>query len=427
MLQLKYLALPVICSFLLSCSSGGEECSIPAQNQLVHELLVDDYLWYRDIPAELPADLSYSDFASPDRMLDYLRVDADRFSNITDAAEFESLFNQGQLVRYGFTFFINADDTVQIKFVFDDSPAGKAGLERGDYILSINNQTVEQISASFDWAGIFGPNVEGYPVDLLVRKKNGDSFNLHLEKSVVNINTVLHHSIITNGNDTVGYLVFNSFITPSIAELFNVFSDFKAAGVNKMILDLRYNGGGSVSVAQYLASLMVVTQSPTDLFTVLKHNDKHQDRNTEFLFKTVQNELDLQQVTVITTGSTASASEMVINGLKPFVEVKTVGSTTFGKPVGMNPSEFCGKIILPITFAGFNQNGEGDFFGGFAADCAAQDDLDFSFGDIQDPMLSEALFVSQTSSCSSLKAARKINSSQRPATSYFLQDMLSVH
>lgn len=435
MLRIKYITIVLVSAFIASCGGGGGEvevevegeCSIASQNQLVHELLLDKYLWYRDVPVELPSQLEYTDFNSPDEILDFFRADQDRFSYITDAAEFDSLFNQGQLIRYGFSFFINNDDTVQIKYVFDDSAAGRAGLARGDQILSINNISVEQISRTLDWDGIFGPNEEGYPVDMLIRKLNGDTMSVHMEKTLVNINTVLHHSIIPQENDTVGYLVFNSFLSTSVAELFNVFSDFKAAGVNKMILDLRYNGGGSVSVAQYLASNMRLTNVLTDLFTVLRFNDKHQHMNQDFFFKNLNHELDLEHVTIITTGATASASEMVINGLKPFVTVKTVGSTTVGKPVGMNPYEFCGKVILPITFAGYNHDGEGDYFDGFAADCSAKDDLDFSFGDVSGPMLSEALNVSLLNSCSANKPALKASSRNLARQPYSLQDLVDVY
>jgi len=387
---------------------------------------LDRYLWYQDVPLTL----NYTDFDSPEQTLDFLKVEKDRFSNIANAAEFDSLINQGQVIKFGFSALVKSDNSVQIKYVFDDSAAGRASLERGDKILSINTQSVEQLILTLSWDGIFGPDVEGYQVDMQVQKKDGSITDIHMEKSVVNINTVLHHRVILNGDDTVGYLVFNSFLSTSIIELFNVFSDFKADGVNKMILDLRYNGGGSVPVAQYLASSMVVTDSTTDLFALLKQNDKHQDLNTEYFFMSLANELDLDQFTVITTGATASASEMVINGLKPLFKlkggIKTVGSTTFGKPVGMNGFEFCEKIMLPITFAGFNQDEEGDFFDGISADCAASDDLNFSFGDIQEPMLSEALTVSQTGSCSSSKAARKINSSVQPKASYSMQDIIGV-
>lgn len=408
---------------LISCNRGGNECSIPSQNRFVHEVLLDEYFWYQDIEPTL----NYSDFDSPEETLDFLKVEQDRFSYITDAEAFYSLFNDGQIIKFGFSFSIEADNTAIIKYVFDDSPAGRSALQRGDQIVSVNNQSIEEISSSFGWGTIFGPDEVGYPVDMVIRKKAGDVVSVHMEKSVVNINTVLYQSVIQNGGDTVGYLVFNSFISTSIDELSAVFDEFKLAGVNKMILDLRYNGGGSVAVAQYLASLMVTNDSDSEVFTLLKHNDKHQDRNRQYNFITLTNELALDQVTVITTGATASASEMLINGLKPFVEVKTVGSTTFGKPVGMYPTEFCDKVILPISFSGFNQDGEGEFFDGIAADCAAEDNPDFGFGEIEAPMLHEALYVSLNNSCSTAGKSSKGILHPLPKPSYSLQDIIGVY
>ena len=425
MLNYRNIITVLLCNLLLSCSGGnsGDECSIPEQNRFVHELLLDQYFWYQEVEPTL----NYKDFDSPEQTLDFLKVDIDRFSYIADAEEFYNLFTQGQVIKYGFSFLVQSDNTVQIRYIFDDSAAGRAGLQRGDSILSINNQPVAQIISTIGWEAIFGPDEEGYPVDMLVRKSTGDIVDIHMEKSVVNINTVLHRSIIENGSDKVAYLVFNSFLSTSIAELTEVFAEFKAAAVNKMVLDLRYNGGGSVTVAQYLASWMLNTSATTDLFALLKHNDKHQDLNQQYFFKSLQNELALEQITVITTGATASASEMVINGLKPFVDIKTVGATTVGKPVGMNPTEFCDKMILPITFSGYNQDGEGEFFDGIAANCGAEDNLDFAFGDTQDPMLKEALFVSLNNVCSSSAIAQKtaINKTAKP--SYSLQDIIGVY
>ncbi|MBT6454873.1 MAG: hypothetical protein HOK37_04950 [Gammaproteobacteria bacterium] len=193
-----------------------------------------------------------------------------------------------------------------------------------------------------------------------------------------------------------------------------------------MVLDLRYNGGGRVSVAQNLASYMVPTTSSTDLFALLKQNDKHQDLNYSYYFKTMVNELDLDRVVVITSGSTASASEMVINGLKPFVDVKTVGNKTYGKPVGMNPVEFDDKVILPITFATYNQDGEGEYFNGIPYDCFVRDDLNSAFGDPEEGMLAEALVVSQNGLCSATKSAQKSNNERPVETSYSLQAIIGA-
>ena len=164
--QFKFSILIVLCSILLSCSRGGvDECSISAQNKIVHKIILDRYLWYQDVPLTL----NYTDFDSPEQTLDFLKVEKDRFSNIANAAEFDSLINQGQVIKFGFSALVKSDNSVQIKYVFDDSAAGRASLERGDKILSINTQSVEQLILTLSWDGIFGPDVEGYQVDMQVR------------------------------------------------------------------------------------------------------------------------------------------------------------------------------------------------------------------------------------------------------------------
>ncbi len=394
-------------------------CSIEGQNRFVHEAMKDRYLWYREVPDSI----DYGDFDSPEQTLDFLKYhELDRFSYIADAAAFSSLFGEGQYVGYGFSYQIDDAGRVWFKFVYDDSPAGRAGLARGDEILSVNGQTVEEISTALAWGTIFGDKEVGVPVSMLVRKKDGSTADIQMEKAVVNINTVLHSSVIEQNGAGVGYLVFNSFLGTSQTELEQVFADFYAQQVSKVILDLRYNGGGSVAVARDLGSLLFDNTRNDQLFTVLEQNDRHQNLNSSYYFSSKVNELDLDQLVVITTGSTASASEMIINGLKPFVPVTTVGSATYGKPVGMNGMSFCDKILLPITFAAYNADHEGDYFDGIAADCAADDDVAFDFGDATEPMLAEALRATGGQACSRNKPqSTQRQQRHRPAPS--LQDI----
>ncbi len=378
-------------------------CSIPAQSRFVHELLLDRYLWYREVPASI----DYSDFDSPEQTLDFLKYEEkDRFSYIAEKAAFDSLFSEGQYVGYGFAYFIDDAGKVWLKFVYDDSEAGRAGLQRGDEILSINGQMVAQISAALAWDTIFGKAEVGVPVSMLLRRKDGSTADIQMTKSVVNINTVLYSSVIDQAGVKVGYLMFNSFLGTSLGELETVFASFSAQGVSRVILDLRYNGGGSVGVAKVLGSYLYDNPFSNQLFTVLEQNDKYRALDSKYYFDSRANELDLQQLVIITTASTASASEMIINGLKPFVPVKTIGSTTNGKPVGMNGFEFCEKIILPITFAVYNADHEGEYFDGIPADCAAEDNVGAAFGDeVNDPMLAEALRASRGLGCSATKPA----------------------
>ncbi len=395
--------IPVLLLTLLlpSCEEGGDDlpflasCDLEDQNRFVHDVLLDRYLWYQEVEPVI----SYADFDSPQQLLDFLKYDEkDRFSYITNASEFQNLFNAGQYLGYGFSYLTQADDTVWVRFVYTDSPAGRAGLERGDEILAINGQTVADIISANAWSDIFGPAQQNYPLDLEIRKPGSSATVLNLFKTTVNINTVLHASVRPQGINQVGYLVFKSFLGTSNAELESVFSQFKAASVNRLILDLRYNSGGSVSVARNLASYIYQDET-YPVFVSLEHNDKNPFYDTSYSLIAQFHSLDLDQVIILTTGETCSASEMLINGLDPFLDVKTVGSTTCGKPVGMNTFYFCDNALLPVTFAGFNSLGEGDYFDGLPADCAAGDDIDFAFGDENEPMLKEALFVNANDEC----------------------------
>jgi C-terminal peptidase prc len=432
MRHVKLIIFILFSSLLAGCSDSDNngtlipqavDCSIPEQNQFVHELLQDRYLWYREVPASI----DYADFDSPEQTLDFLKFEEkDRFSYIADAEEFSSLFGAGQYVGYGFAYFIDDGGRVWFKFVYNDSEAGRAGLERGDEILSINGETVEQISTALAWDTVFGDAKVGVPVSMLVRKKDGSTADIPMQKSLVNINTVLYSSVIEQNGAKVGYLIFNSFLSTSVEELDDVFAEFSAQGVSRVILDLRYNGGGSVSVARDLGSYLFDNESADQLFTVLEQNDKYRALDSEYFFTSKSNELDLQQLVIITTGSTASASEMIVNGLKPFVPVKTIGSKTYGKPVGMNGFEFCGKIILPITFAVYNADHQGDYFDGIAADCAAEDDVSFAFGDSADPMLAEALRATQGQGCSANKPAPGKTRSNQAAPVPSLQEIIGA-
>lgn len=400
----KKLIVFLLSSLFLSCSSGGGdgnrpdlECTIENQNRFVHELLRDVYYWYREVDTAI----NYADFDSPQQTLDFLKYDPlDRFSYIANAAEFDSLFEAGQYLGFGFSLLTESDGTVWIRFIFEDSSAGRAGLQRGDQILSINGQSVVEISDAFAWDDVLGSDEEGYAISMLVRKQDGTTVTMSMEKSIVNINTVLYSSVINTGSESVGYMVYESFISTSNVEFERIFSTFSTAGVTKLILDLRYNGGGSADIATNLASyLKPASTNNTDELATLIYNDKLQFRNETLYLSPMINSLNLDQLIIITSEQTCSASEMIISGLDPYLDVKTVGSTTCGKPVGMNGFVYCGNIILPVTFAVENVNNVGEYFDGLPADCPADDDVSYDFGDNLDPMLSQALYLSQNNSC----------------------------
>lgn len=389
------LALPLI----QSCGGSGDgACSIWNQNRQVHEALLEDYLWYQD----LPETVDYGDFDTPSELLDFLRQDPpDRFSFITGAEEYKALYNAGQYAGFGFSFEISADERLLVRFVYTDSPAWQSGMRRGDEILSVNGEAVADLIAANDWDTVFGPPVAGVNGDFRLKKTDGSVIDISMQKDIINVHTVLHSEVIQNGSESIGYLVFNSFLNTSYDELQPVFSTFHDAGVSKLIVDLRYNGGGLLWIADALAS-WIYGDNNGEVFAELRHNDKNSGKNESYHLVDMPagERLNVDEVIVIATGESCSASEMLINGLKPFVTVLTVGSTTCGKPVGMRPEEICDKMLVAVNFSAYNANGEGDFYEGFDADCPASDDVSHPFGHASEPMLQEALYLARNKRCS---------------------------
>ena len=145
------------------------------------------------------------------------------------------------------------------------------------------------------------------------------------------------------------------------------------------------------------------------MFAEYFHNDKNTFRNRILRFQSKPQRLTLDRLIVVTTRSSASASELVINALRPFMPVVVIGDTTYGKPVGQYGIEFCDKLLAAVAFALRNADGQGDFFDGFAPDCAAPDDADHQLGDPEERSLKEALTFATTGACS----ARTLTPQQR--------------
>ena len=123
------------------------------------------------------------------------------------------------------------------------------------------------------------------------------------------------------------------------------------------------------------------------------HNDKQSSRNTAYRLEAKPQALGVTRLVVITTRGSASASEAIVNGLRPYMDVKVVGDTTFGKPVGQYGFDFCEKVLYPVSFLVTNARGEADYFNGIPADCAAPDDVDHALASPQEASLAEALYV----------------------------------
>jgi len=391
----------VAATFALSLGAGCSEddpldfgqprdCSIPEQNAYMYRLMQHAYLWNEHVPD----DIDPAAFESPSALVSELRYDTlDRWSRVSDLETSDALFEEGMVIGLGFRTRRTDDDRVVLGFVDPQSPAGLAGLQRGDEVLRIGDFTVAELDAEGTWGDAFGPNEPGVHVDLQVTGPDADAPTaVSLTKDWYPLVTVPQVDILDHDGRPVGYLFFTTFVEPSIDELSEAFERFAAAGVREVVIDMRYNGGGRISAARHLVDLLIGSQASGEISYRTDYAPALSEANSTRRIDRKSASLEhLDHVVFITTGSTASASELVINAVRPFAPVSVVGAATAGKPVGSAQFEFCDKAAYPITFRLLNAEGEGDYFEGFAPDCAAVDGLTEALGDADEASLAAAL------------------------------------
>jgi carboxyl-terminal processing protease len=403
----------------LSCGSSspttpddatGGNCSNQGQVQTVRATLRDWYFWYQQLPDPDPAG-----FTSPDAYLEAVRyrpLDAS-FSYVALKAESDAFFSDSQFVGYGFRSTLVAADELRAADVYANSPASRAGLDRGSRFLEIGGRTVADLVASGQLGSAFGPNQVGITTRVRFLDRAGAEHEATLVKELVTIPTVSVEEIHQVGGRTVGYLMFENFVRPSTEALNATFGRFKEAGVDEVVLDLRYNGGGLINVAQHLGGLIGGAATADRTFVRYVHNDKQSSRNSAVPFPLPANALGIERLVVIATRSSASASELVVNALRPFMPVTIVGDRTYGKPVGQYGFDFCDKTLFPVAFATRNASDEGDYFGGLPVDCPAPDDIGHALGDADEGSLAAALDFIRTGQCSAVAATQARAQGQR--------------
>jgi C-terminal peptidase prc len=380
-----------------SANSGSANCTTLGQSTYVRDALQQYYYWYQNLPNADPAA-----FASPEAYLDSVRyrpLDAS-YSYITSKASSDAFFSDSQFIGFGLSYKRTGDVELRLTQAFPGSPAAEAGLDRGHYLVAINGKSVADLIRSGEIATVFGPEQVGVTAEIAWRAPGGAERGATLTKRLVTIPTVSQTTVIQSGPSRVGYIHFRNFVQPSVEALNTAFQQLKDQGANELVLDVRYNGGGLVSVAQHLAGLIAGAPLVGQVFVQFTHNDKQASRNTAYRFESKPQALTLSRLVVIATPASASASEAMINGLRPYMDVKVVGDTTYGKPVGQYGFEFCEKVLYPVAFLVTNARGQADFFSGIPADCAAADDLDRPLADAREASLAEALAVLRNGRCS---------------------------
>jgi carboxyl-terminal processing protease len=394
------------------CTPVGEKAWIAAH-------MNDVYLFYRDIVAVDPAA-----FATPEDYFNALIVKSkDRFSFVEAQSIADSFFNLGQDIGYGGVFKFDTNNALRIGSVDATGPLAAQNVARGAQIVTLNGLSVSSLSTTQLNTLLF-PTAIGVQLSMTVLDLNQSVARTVVVSSAsitedpVPLVRVLPADPANPASAKVGYLVFNDHIATSETELINAIATFKTAGVSDVVLDLRYNGGGFLYIASELAAMLGGNQvTPNAVYDKLTFNDKHPEKTNDpantVLFPTLSTTnqvlptLNLSRVFIVTSPGTCSASESIINGLAPFVNVIRIGGTTCGKPYGFIQTNNCGDAFFAIQFQGVNSIGFGDFTNGFAPTCSVADDFSHALGDSNEGRLSAALAFSRNGSCPAVAIAHE--------------------
>ena len=359
----------------------------------------------------------------------------DKWSFITDDLKsLESSF-EGVETAFGYSLafgeFSNTGNIFAVvEYVYPNTPASEAGIARGDIIVEMSGNDITKdnytdllnaanLNLSFGILGAGGISIDPKTVNIVAKE--------------LNLNPVLISNVVEHGNKKIGYLFYAQYIGEFNPSLDKAFQLFKDEGITDLVVDLRYNPGGGVDAAQYLCSsiapLNVVNNEET--LVTFQWNDKYQEEfqsnndvdNLKISFiNTTSVKLGLDRVYFLTGTGTASASELSITGLKPYMGVTTIGETTYGKYTASqtikpeyyyrNASDyrdFSNWGIQPIIARFANSLGVTDFKDGFAPDVPVEEDL-FSgipLGSMEDPLFKAALETITGTPVIAIKEARK--------------------
>ena len=382
--------LPLLCAALMAgfLASCGEDRTwqyeeLIAEDRWIKEEMDNIYLWKDDMPADEDLDFFQPAATFFQNLLSRSCQDGkgDPYSYLEDLSDDTRAISEES--TYGFDFLLfqptqtPRQAVARVTLVLEGSPAEKAGLKRGNWISQVDGEALTR-----DNYEEYLYNGSGMEVTL-ARADTAQGIALWTDTAAIRIDasqrmennpfyadTVYH----INGR-RIAYLMYNAFSTgPDNAatdpaynnQMRDIFGRFKAAGATDFILDLRYNPGGYLSCSQVLASLLAPAEAFGQPYCHLSFNDMNTSRDTTYTLRedlAEGNGLGLSRLYVITSEQTASASEAVINGLRPYMEVITIGTKTEGKNVASMPvssPEYPSIILHPIVALITNANGESD-------------------------------------------------------------------
>jgi len=386
------------------------------------EVDINDWIWEELSTYYFWEDLLVdTDRAEPDHSTYFnsLLYKDDAFSYISEDAKTLLEELDGEILALGFSpafgIFSNTNNLfIIVEYVYPGSSAEAAGLLRGDIILKIDGEDLTEdnyldLYDKSEFTVTLG-NYEGngiYETDEKIFVSSGN----------IEVNPIVYSEVKEIDGVRIGYLVYVEFLSGNNNSLLEALGkeieSMKEKGISELILDLRYNRGGNVNAAQYLGSLLAprIQVLNRDVFVRFDYNDilenyylDREGENSEQLFirfNDVGYHLDLDRLIILTSSHTASASELLLVGLDPYMPVISIGEPTFGKFYGSfviydqeDPPRH-NWAMVPVVLKYTNVNGFTDFINGIDPDYFITDNLldAKSFGDISDPMLAQAISI----------------------------------
>ena len=360
------------------------------KKKFLDNLFRTKYLYKNEIASKLST-LDYHDYSTPKEMINAYKYNTlDKWSYSETFQEYEEFSTQ---ITSGFGCYYQYN---KIKKIDINSPCDIAGIKRGDTLEYINNQNIT--SESYNK---YQNNLNNQVIFNIKRYNNNENkfeyLSIPITPKKYNYKASYKDIKDLNGNK-IGLFIYDSFSARSTQEIDDAFTYFKNNNIKDIIIDLRYNGGGSVNTCAYFLDKLVKNKDGQLQFTMKFINSS--DNDEPYYFQTETNSIDFNNIIFLTTHSTASASELLINALKPYTNVSIIGTKTHGKPVGMRGENFGDKLIYwLINFSIYNANNQGDYYDGLDVTCEVNDEIDYDRNNNNDNLLKSALNYLETGTC----------------------------
>lgn len=379
----------------------------------------ETYLWYDEIEDQDPACCTTPEYFQLMKTNETTSSGKpkDRFHFTEPAAEY--LANrQGIDIGYGTEFLILRTAPprhVRVAYTEPGSPATAPGvnLSRGAQILKIDGESVlDSDNVDVLNNGLFPRTVGESHTFTVLDLGSQTPRTITMTSAAITSPPVKNVKLfITPRGDRIGYMLFNAHSAPAATAIIEAGKALKNVGIDDLIVDLRYNPGGILYVAQIFSSMVAGTEKEGLVFEELETNGKIPSQSWKFTLEFAADDiigdtdltvpsLGLPRLFVLTSHRTASASESIINSLLGVdIDVIRIGLVTRGKPYGFAPTENCGTVYSSINFRGINAKGEADFEDGFAPRCQVREDFNHQLGDPEEILLQTALYYRATGAC----------------------------